>query len=92
MGKYIGKTLGGKTITVDAIQFNPLEPWPEGMTPYAGAGLKDGKDYGSIESPYGPLWVAEGDWITTREDGQQAVYDPTVFHVLFKPAPAEAAR
>ncbi len=70
--------------TVNAVRFSPVDPWPDSVISYDGAGLKDGRYYGHVDAIAGQMWVSEGDWIVTGASGERIVLTSHAFDLIYE--------
>lgn len=70
--------------TVEAIQFFPDLPWPEGVKKWTDAVPRD-MSWGYVDTERGRIHVHSGDWIMKKENGQWDVSKAGTFQNTHKP-------
>lgn len=71
--------------TVEAVQFFPMEIWPEPVKKWTNYVPRD-MSWGYVETERGRVHVLAGDWILKKENGQWDVCIPELFEKTYKPA------
>jgi len=76
-----------RTEYVEAAQFFPDKPLPEGMTLWTNTIPRD-MSWGYVDAVNGRVHILAGDWIIKKVDGTYIVRKPGQFEQLFEPATA----